>query len=299
MRRSFFNKRLLALSSFSWSSLALKTRFLFALTLASFVSLALVPSIAQAQQKLPLRIATAANFSPVLKTLIVEFTEQTQIPTQIISSATGALYQQIKHGAPFDVFLSADHVRPQKLADDKLTIAGSLQPYAYGQLALWSAKPSINLSLAFFHDDLGAKSLSKNRFAIANPDIAPYGKAAKQVLTSLNAWKNYQKKLIIGININQTFQQIRSQAVNAGIVAYSQLVINKLEGFLIPKDYYQPIKQSMVILKSSKQQANAKIFSQYLLSEKTQRRIKAFGYQSIVQHQPDTQTGNDNKGSAL
>jgi len=254
-------------------------------------------SPSQYQQQTPLRIAVASNFSPILESLLVEFTEQTKIETQLISSATGILYQQIKHGAPFDVFLSADNVRPKKLADDKLILTGSLQPYAYGQLALWSAKPANRLSLDFLQTAKISKNSSfLNRLAIANPNIAPYGKAAKQVLTRLGLWESYQNKLIIGLNINQTFQQVRSQAVNAGIVAYSQLMINNLKGFLIPQDYYPPIKQSMVILKNSKQQANALIFSQYLLSQKTQQRIKTFGYHSISDIAGNA---SNNKGSSL
>ena len=221
----------------------------------------------------PLRIAVAANFAPVLKKLLPEFTAKTQIETQIISSATGTLYLQIKHGAPFDIFLAADSARPQRLVDEELAIATSLQTYAVGELALWSAKQS-SLSL----ESLQTPS---RRFAIANPKTAPYGKAAKEVLETLKLWHKYQNSLVMGININQTFQQVRSKAVSSGIVANSQLKLNKLSGTVIPQSYYQPIKQQLVILKSSKQQNNAQMFSQFLLTKDIQRLIADYGYQII------------------
>ena len=227
----------------------------------------------------PLRIAVAANFSPVLEKLIPQFTQQSQIPVQVINGASGTLFLQISHGAPFDIFLSADSTRPQKLKDDGLIISNSLHTYAYGQLALWSASnDGVTLeSLAHSINDSITNS-SNQRFAIANPNTAPYGKAAKETLETLNLWQQVQSSLVTGININQTFQQIRSQAVNVGIVANSQLVLNQLTGTVIPSHYHQPIKQQLVILKSSKQVKNAKIFSQFLLSNKIQQQLKALGY---------------------
>ncbi|MCJ8322201.1 MAG: molybdate ABC transporter substrate-binding protein, partial [Colwellia sp.] len=193
----------------------------------------------------PLRIAVASNFSPILEQLIAQFTERTHIPVQIISGSSGTLFLQISHGAPFDVFLSADSTRPQKLKEASLTVENSLQTYAYGQLALWSNNEVVTLEAL-------ASLINKQRFAIANPQTAPYGKAAKETLKSLNLWTQVQGSLVTGMNINQTFQQIRSQAVNIGIVANSQLVLNQLTGTIIPSQYHQPIKQQLVILKVSK-----------------------------------------------
>ena len=112
-----------------------------------------------------------------------------------------------------------------------LVVKGSQQTYAYGQLALWSAKPTTDI---FTHDLLTTLKNNPQRLAIANPRIAPYGKAAKQVLENLQLWHSYKTRLIQGINIGQTFQHTRSQAVNLGIVSHSQLVLNNLHGVLIP-----------------------------------------------------------------
>ena len=172
------------------------------------------------------------------------------------------------------MFLAADSLRPEKLAQEHLIIANSRKTYALGQLALWSATQDIN--------DLNVLNKLNGYLAIANPDIAPYGKAAKQVLKHLSLWSTLKNKLVTGININQTFQQVRSKAVPIGIVALSQLKINKLHGVIIPSNYYQPIAQQLVILSSSKQVDNAKLISNYLLKEQSQNRLKALGYLSAT-----------------
>jgi len=221
----------------------------------------------------PLRIAVAANFTPALKKLLIEFHQQTNINTQIISGATGALFLQIKHGAPFDIFIAADSVRPKQLEQQNLIVTNSRKTYAIGQLALLSMNTKAHLS------DLTLNLQQKPKyFAIANPDIAPYGKAAKQTLQHLGLWQQYQNSLITGININQTFAQVRSQAVGSGLVANSQLVLNKLDGVVIPSSYYQPIQQQLVIIKNRDNIAQAKRLSRFLLTPKIQQKIVNFGY---------------------
>lgn len=225
-------------------------------------------------QNQPLRIAVAANFAPILNRFLPRFTQQTQLKVQVISAASGTLYQQTLHGAPFDLFLSADSVRPALLDKKQLIVENSRQTYAYGQLALWSAKNKLT--------DLSVLSQPIPRLAIANPATAPYGKAAKQVLEHLSIWSKVSDRLVTGININQTFQQVRSQAVSIGIVALSQLRFNNLQGVPIPHHYHQPIAQQLVILKSSKQKENAQTFSQFLMHPNIQKELIALGYQSQI-----------------
>ena len=234
-----------------------------------FCSLLYMSTSFASQNNNPLRIAVAANFTPVLKALLVEFHQKTNIETQIISGATGALFLQIKHGAPFDILISADSVRPKRLEQQGLIVNDSRKTYALGQLALFSMEHKAQLT------DLEKPS---KHFAIANPDIAPYGKAAKQTLQHLGLWHQYKKNLITGINVNQTFAQIRSRAVSSGIIANSQLVINKLAGVVIPTSYHQPIEQQLVIIKNQGNYDFAKQLSDYLLSPKVQQKIVSFGY---------------------
>jgi len=216
----------------------------------------------------PLRIAVAANFTPVLKVLLQDFTLQTGIKTQVISGASGAMFLQIKHGAPFDIFLSADRQRPEQLEQLGFALENSRRIYAIGQLALYSS--SMN--------SLKALQIPPKRFAIANPNIAPYGKAAKETLEHLGLWETYQHRLIKGINIGQTFMQLRSKSVADGIVAQSQLVLNGLSGVAIPTSYHQPIEQQLVIIKASKNHSQAKKLSEFLLSSASQKLIVSFGY---------------------
>jgi molybdate transport system substrate-binding protein len=234
----------------------------------------------------PLRIAVAANFTPVLKVLLKDFSKQTGIKSQIISGASGAMFLQIKHGAPFDIFLSADSRRPKELEGAGYAVKNSRKTYAIGQLALYSPSSDVRPKLKSL-DQLAIEQLKKPpaRFAIANPDIAPYGKAAKEVLTHLGLWKIYQSRLITGINIGQTFAQLRSKAVTSGMVANSQLVLNNLPGLVIPTSYHQPIEQQLVIIRASKQQANAKKLSAFLLSAQSQKAIISYGYAQTEQVQ--------------
>jgi molybdate transport system substrate-binding protein len=224
----------------------------------------------------PLRIAVASNFTPALKKLLIDFHQRTNINTQIISGATGAMFIQIQHGAPFDIFLAADSLRPLQLEQKDLVIANSRKTYAQGQLALFSES-----STAQLHDLNKGLNNTERRLAIANPDIAPYGKAAKQTLEYLGLWEQYKHKIVVGININQTFAQVRTKAVNNGLVANSQLILNNLTGTIIPSNYYQPIKQQLVILKSSQNINKAKILSEYLLSSSVQKEIVSFGYAEL------------------
>ena len=231
----------------------------------------------------PLRIAVAANFTPVLKVLLKDFSRQTGIKTQVISGASGAMFLQIKYGAPFDMFLSADSRRPKELEQAGYALKGSRKTYAIGQLALYSSSNNSNansLGQLSLEEELAVDQLRKPpaRFAIANPDTAPYGKAAKEALTHLGLWQLYESRLIKGINIGQTFAQLRSKAVTRGIVANSQLVLNNLSGVIIPSNYHQAIEQQLIIIRSSKQQTAAEKLSHFLLSAQSQNRIVSYGY---------------------
>jgi len=234
------------------------------------VLLIIFPHQANASQK-PLRIAVSSNFSVVLQTLADEFNQKHQSNIQLISGSTGALFQQLRHGAPFDMFFAADSIRPRKLEALDMIVANSRITYAQGNLALYSAsKAKI--------DQETIKHYSA-RLAIANPNNAPYGKAAKQCLISLGLWDKYQNKLIIGSNINQTFQQIRSQSVELGIVAFSQILQNNITNFLLlPSSCYQKVNQQLVIMKKSKHIKLAKKFSHFITSSEIYVRLNKLGY---------------------
>ena len=270
---------------FKYSLLVNSQRLLLIALVHSTVNAAPLLNFPKSSQTNPeslplLRIAVAANFAPALSKLMTDFNRQQDIEVQIISGASGLLFQQLLHGAPFDVFLSADTLRPQMLINANKAITSSLQTYAVGKIALWSASwPLTQLpSLTSVFQDL---LTSQKRLAIANPETAPYGQAAKQVLVNNGLWQPLSKRLITGININQTFQQTRSQAVSYGIVATSQLKENNLLGIDIPVEYYHPLIQQLVILKSSKNPLVAQQFIDFLLTESSQNMLIQMGYQAI------------------
>ena len=226
-------------------------------------------------QKAPLRVAVAANFKPVMTVLAARYEKITNKPVTISSASTGVLYNQIIHGAPFDVFFSADSKRPGLLEEKGLIITGSRQPYARGLLVLWNTgdQPVLLNKLKGY----------KGRIAIANPGTAPYGLAAQQTLEKLDAWQNIKSQVVQGNSIQQTWQFIASGNVNLGLVARAQLVDPKYKNariIHIPQELYNPIRQEMVILKRTKQPRVAKDFIGFLLSEHSQSYISSQGYQT-------------------
>ncbi|WNC71525.1 molybdate ABC transporter substrate-binding protein [Thalassotalea psychrophila] len=219
-----------------------------------------------------LRIAVSANFALPVEVLVKEFKKTHPFTEQISVASTGVLYQQIRHGAPFDIFLAADLRRPQLLEEQGLIFDKYRKTYAIGQLALWSATSEQNISLDNLKNYDG-------RIAAAGPHIAPYGLAAKETLMSLNLWTKYHQKLIVGNNINQTYQQIHSGAVTYGFISYSQLLNSKIgHGVLVDDSLHHALEQQMVVLKHAENVNLATQFFEFLLSNTAQKIISQTGY---------------------
>lgn len=228
-----------------------------------------------------LMVACAANFKPVLDMLTPEF-EAAYPNTQLklISGSSGKLYAQIVHGAPYDVFLSADEDKPQKLIDDRLAETDTLVVYTQGKLVLWSTDAK---RLHGNADDLLKADVK--RIALANPKLAPYGLAAEQVLASLNVLEEYRPKWVMGESIAQTFQFVATGNAELGFVAKSQVwqdgALKNGSVWLIPDTMYQPIKQSAVVLNSSSKKELARVFLDFLTDTSTQETLENFGYQAL------------------
>jgi molybdate transport system substrate-binding protein len=237
-----------------------------AATLLCALALALLlPRAAGADE---LHVAVAANFSGPLQKLAPLYQQSSGNQLIISAGSSGQLYTQIKQGAPFDVFLSADADKPQQLERESLTVAGTRFVYAIGTLVLWS--PQADLI------DAGGKVLQAQRYrfiGIANPQTAPYGTAAQQVLTRLGIWDqlNQAKKIVVGENITQTWQFASTGNVDLAFVALSQVldVDGKISGssWQPPQDLYDPIEQAAVALGSSKQQPAAQAFLTWLRTD--------------------------------
>lgn len=223
-------------------------------------------------------VAVAANFAAPMEHIATRFTQDTGDKLVISYGATGKFYAQIKNGAPFEVFLSADQKHPQKLIQEKQAIPGSEFTYAIGKLVLWSPKPN---QVNHYGDVL--KSSSFKHLAMANPKLAPYGIAAKEVLEKGGFWDRYQDRLVLGENITQAHQFVATGNAELGFVALSQIKKQgkELEGsfWMIPQKMYSPLKQQAVLLKRGKESAAAKRFVEYLKSDKARTIIQEFGYE--------------------
>ena len=226
-----------------------------------------------------IKIAVASNFYPTMKELVKHFesitlNSDTTNNIVLISGSSGKHYAQILNGAPFDLFFSADKLRPNMLEKEEVFNNQSRFTYALGKLALWSPFNEYVDSdgQVLYNDDF--------RFiAIANPRIAPYGIASKETLISMNLWQDMEEKLVRGENIAQTFQFAKSGNAKLGFVSYSQILSlnSSSEGsyWLVPQVMYQPIEQQAILLKDS---SLGKDFLSFIKSNEALDIIKRNGY---------------------
>ncbi|MGO0305721.1 molybdate ABC transporter substrate-binding protein [Endozoicomonas acroporae] len=242
-----------------------------------------------------LKVAVAANFKPSLDVLAKAFEADTGHRLLISSASTGVLYNQITHGAPFDIFLSADSLRPKLLEKKGLTLKGSRHPYALGELVLWSPGFSAKEGRTMTLEDL---AVYQGRLAIANPATAPYGLAAQQVLEKLGFWSSFRSRLVQGASVQQAWQFVASGNIPAGLVAKAQLVDNDGHIFSIPATLYDPIQQDLVILKRTRQPGAARAFVAFILSPSAQRTIARQGYFPVSTTMAD-KTTSENRREAL
>ncbi|WP_083232839.1 molybdate ABC transporter substrate-binding protein [Endozoicomonas atrinae] len=250
-----------------------------------------------------LKLAVAANFKPSLEVLAKTFEAETGHRLLISSASTGVLYNQITNGAPFDIFLSADSLRPELLEKKGLTLEGSRHSYALGELVLWSPgfsrKGGKNNTMTL--EDL---AVYEGRLAIANPATAPYGLAAQQVLEKLGFWSSFRSRLVQGASIQQAWQFVASGNIPVGLVAKAQLVDHKDNDghiFAIPATLYDPIRQDLVILNRTRQPEVAREFVSFILSPPVQKTITKQGYLPVSTKiaELNAKTTSENKREAL
>ncbi|SHF07608.1 molybdate transport system substrate-binding protein [Microbulbifer donghaiensis] len=231
--------------------------------------LAFVP-VAQATD-CQLRVAAAASFRPALEALLPEFEATAQCKVQINSGSSGVLYQQALHGAPFDLFLSADRERPELLERQDKIVPGSRRTYALGLLALWlpDSAEKTSETIRGWSDTI----------VIADPKVAPFGVAARQVLQSLGLWDGKRAQLARAHNAGQAYLMLDAGHGQLGFVAASQMVAAGRDNYwLLPQDLYQPIEQQLVVLRQSRNADRAQALADYLLSGAVRARLAELGY---------------------
>ena len=224
------------------------------------------------------QVAVAANFTAPLQAIAAEFEKDTGHTVVASFGATGQLYAQIQHGAPFEVLLSADASTPAKLESEGLGIKGSRFTYAVGNLVLWSATPGY-----LDGSDAVLKANQYQHLALANPKAAPYGLAASEVLEKLGLSEAVQGKLVEGQSISQTYQFIATGNAELGFVALSQVYkdgqLNGGSAWRVPAELHTPIKQDGLLLKKGVHNPAAAAFIEYLKGAKATAIIRSYGYQ--------------------
>lgn len=224
------------------------------------------------------RIAVAANFAGPMQRLVPLFEGATGHRLVVAVGSTGALHAQIRHGAPFDVFLAGDSTAPAMLRAAGDGVEGYLFTYATGRLVLWSRDSSLV-------DGEGAvlRSRAWRRLAIANPALAPYGKAAVETLERLKLIEQVRPRLVQGENIAQTFQFVASGNAQLGFVALSQVMqegrMTAGSMWLVPREWHAPIAQDALLLQRGRANPAAVAFLEFLRGDRAREVMQSFGYE--------------------
>jgi molybdate transport system substrate-binding protein len=231
----------------------------------------------------PLRVAAAADLEPVLPGILSQFQQTTGIRAEATYQASSALTAQIQNGAPFDLFLSADLSFPKRLIDAGMADAAgspdSSTPITYGKgtLVLWARKdsslPPPSLELLRYP--------GLRRLAIANPDRAPYGRAALAAIKNLKLYDSLRAHLVTAENISQAAEFVDSGNADAGLISLTSALTPRLSTsgryFVIPRNLYPPIEQGAVIVSHTTQRAAAHKLLDYLLSAPVQAQLAKAG----------------------
>lgn len=233
--------------------------------------------LAPASRAEEISVAVAANFASPMKQIVQEFEALSGHRIKISFGASGKFYAQIRNGAPFDLFFSADQDKPSALENDRLVVPDSRFTYAVGSLVLWSAKPGFL--------DKGAEVLKSgqfNKLALANPKHAPYGVAALEVLHKLGLAEQSRRKWVMGENIAQTFQFVESGNADLGFVALAQVLeqgkIQYGSGWVVPPEFHSPIRQDLVMLRQGETNPAARDLLNFMRSARVAAIIESFGY---------------------
>jgi len=223
-------------------------------------------------------VAGAANVQSTLDDLSVEFTKETGIGVKTVIGSSGKLTAQIENGAPFDVFLSADMKYPATLYKEGFSLR-SPKIYAYGVLIIWTMK---DLDLSQGINVLSNRGVKE--IVLANPEVAPYGRQAVNVLKFYKLYDQLQKKFVLGESISQANQFISTGAADIGFTAKSVVLApnmkDKGKWFEVDAQSYEPIAQGVIVLRYAEQSHSreAKAFYDFLFSAPAQEIFKRYGY---------------------
>jgi molybdate transport system substrate-binding protein len=225
-------------------------------------------------------VAAAADLSAALPEIVTRYKAQTGRDVKLTFGSSGNLATQIRNGAPFDVFFSADEDYPEQLGVDGLADAATLYRYAIGRLVLWVPSDSpVDLT------KLGVQALldpAIKKISIANPQHAPYGRAAEAALRHSGVYDQISSKLVLGENVSQAAQFVESGNAQAGLIALSHALAPSLKDkgryWLVPLDFYPTLNQAAIVLTHSKQQEAAHKFLDFVRSPEAAALLKSHGF---------------------
>ena len=224
-------------------------------------------------------IAVASNFRAPAEAIVAKFEQETAHKARISSASTGKLFAQIKHGAPFDILLAADSEHPRRLETSGLAASGTRHTYAIGSLVLWSR----DARLAGADCRAALAEMRHMRLAIANPETAPYGIAARQFLANEGLWNTVAPRLVYGENIAQALHFVASGNAELGLIAASQARDSRLPdascAWPVPVELHEPIEQQSVLLQRAANNEAARDFVAFLHGETGRHIVTRFGYE--------------------
>lgn len=222
-------------------------------------------------------VAVASNFTAPMSDIAAAFERETGHEVRLAFGSSGKIVAQIRQGAPFDAFFSADQAKPEALQTLGLAVPDSRFTYAIGALALWSSRPDLPLE--------GAGVLRQgdyHKLALANPRLAPYGEAAVEVLDGLALTESTRPHWVQGENIAQTYQFVRTGNATLGFVALSQIMtegdVRSGSVWIVPDDLHSPIRQDAVLLRRGEDNDGARAFMDYMRGEDARAIIHDYGY---------------------
>lgn len=223
------------------------------------------------------QVAVASNFAAPMQKIAAAFEKDSGHKAVLSLGATGKFYAQVRNGAPFAVLLAADDETPARMQKEGLAVTGSAFTYAIGQLVLWSADSSVvDAQGAVLNAPLNGK------LALADPKLAPYGAAALQVLQQRGLADKLRPHFVLGENIAQTFQFVKTGNASMGFVALSQVMqdgkVTSGSAWLVPAALHEPIRQDAVLLRQGADNPAAKALLQYLRTDAARAVIRAYGY---------------------
>jgi len=250
------------------------------------ISIFLLPRDLGAQGQ-EIRVAAAADLNFAMADLSGQFEMQTGIKVNVTSGSSGNFFSQIQNGAPFDLFFSADIEYPRKLAAAGFAEPETLREYALGRIVVWvPAGAKVDVATQGWSALL---DISVQKIAIANPEHAPYGRAAVAALQKAGIYEQVKAKLVYGENISQAAQFVQSGNAQAGIIALSLAISPGMkEGKIweIPAETYPPIEQGAVVLKSAKNKNAARAFLEFVSSPAGRKILEEHGFAISAPKQP-------------